>query len=117
MGTPFTIPSLSDQIDPAASQALDNDLLQHIKSVESSLPKIKAMMRHLLNNMHPTLPMTLSTDKIQLAYKSWNQDTTTSPAGCHLDHYHTLLPIDDEDVDCLPFWNLHTTILSGLTNT
>src|SRR5687768_13056983 len=85
-GTPFTVALLLDIIDPPASQAMNDEVLQSIVDNPSSSLEVKEIIRYLMDHSKPTIPMKFTMKEIQQAYCTWNCDMTRSPLGHQLDN-------------------------------
>lgn len=117
IGTPFTMPPISDLLDPSAHNALDDSMLQTLINNPTISPEVCSILQFLVDSTSPQMPIKFMESDIRSAYKAWKQNTSTLLSGQYLEHYYTLLPVDDEQSH--KFCNLHTTIMNAtfLTNT
>lgn len=116
-GTPFTTKPITSLLDPAATHGLNDYTLQDIENLPSCSLEVKDMMKYLRDNTCPQTTVTFTEKEVQATYRLWNCDTTTSPSGRHLDHYHTLLPVNNTKDSIRLFWALHTELLTAIPKT
>ena len=93
-GTPFTIDPLKSLIGPTATSDFCDEIIKgRIDLSEMDIQDAsKAILSHLgCNKDNTEIDVLISDEDILQGYKKWNENTSTSPSGCHLGHEKAIL--------------------------
>ena len=93
-GTPFTVEPLRSLIGETATNNFCDQILNGTINLDGLdiEEATKALLRNLVkNDDYEQIDQHISDDDLISGYKKWNENTSTSPSGCHLGHEKALL--------------------------
>ena len=89
-GTPFTQPPLSMDVRYNGSGIHAETILEGTYDTSTIAKPTALFIQHLQSKTLHTLDGNITTEDIVGKLKNWPEQTTTSPSGTHLGHYHAI---------------------------
>ena len=89
-GTPITVPPLSQEVNFEAS-TITTDLILNGSYTHEDLDEItQTLIDHLQRVSPPSVDSLVTMEQFASKFKTWRENTSTSPSGQHLGHYKSL---------------------------
>ena len=104
-GTPFTELPLQHQVNWTADTPTCEEILNGYHQIDtiSSIPQCQSLLDSCRAATElDLLPYEITAKEFEGKIRSWSENTTTSPSGCHLGRYkalYTSLPQTDDEID------------------
>ena len=98
-GTPMTEEPMRTLLGSTATNSFCNDILNGTIDLQGL--SINEATKAILNNLkkpkdHGNIDIDITGDDVMNGYKKWNENTSTSPSGCHLGHEKAILKCIDK---------------------
>ena len=99
-GSPFTTSRIIKSLGKYGNSSLSEDIFKgeaNIASLSATDATTKILLSLKSTAPKNSIPVYISSKEIELAYRAWREQTSTSPSGLHLGHTKALYKCEDRN--------------------